>query len=137
MRTLAPPAMLLALLAGCSQTPKAVERAPVESARVAAPQPQDDPACGLAAYPFPRSYEQMLADAPAGKRRPVTEIRTRSAIGPEGNVTHLRFMNLSSLDAVNRAAYDAVRKWRYTPAVVNGERVAVCSEGTITIDLSY
>jgi outer membrane biosynthesis protein TonB len=139
---------MLAALAGCKQTPprrveavkRSVAAAPappkVEAPKVESTARSDEAgACaGLDAYPFPRSYEQVLADAPPGARKRTGMVRAEMVIGADGNITHLRFTRLSSLDSVNRYAFESVKKWHYEPTVLNGERVAVCSMVDINID---
>jgi outer membrane biosynthesis protein TonB len=55
-------------------------------------------------------------------------------IDADGNITHLRFTRLSSLDSVNKQAFESVKKWHYEPTVLNGERVSVCSTVDVTVD---
>src|SRR6266850_1322290 len=38
---------------------------------------------------------------------------------PDGNITHLRFLRLSSLDSVNKYAFDFVTRQKYKPTVLN------------------
>ena len=126
--------VVLAVLASCKQAPlKRVEtvKQNVAAARpvpaVAAPKGQADPCAGLDAYPATRSYEQALADAPRDSRKRIVSPQLRIVIDADGNITHLRFTRLSSLDSVNRQAFESVKKWRYEPTVLNGERVSVCT----------
>jgi outer membrane biosynthesis protein TonB len=55
-------------------------------------------------------------------------------IGADGNITSFRFTRLSRLDSENRSAFEAAKKWRYKPTVLNGERVPVCSILSFNID---
>jgi outer membrane biosynthesis protein TonB len=133
--------VVLAVLAGCStrapqkkvetlqQNVGAVRSSPV----VEAPKAQAD-ACGLEAYPFPRSYEQALADAAQDRQKRRVSPQLRMVIDADGNITHLRFTRLSSLDSVNKQAFESVKKWHYEPTVLNGERVSVCSTVDVTVD---
>lgn len=86
---------------------------------------------GLDAYPWPRSYEQAIADAPRGVRKVARSAEAQMIIGPDGKITHFRFTRLSSLESVNRRAFEFVAKQPYKPTVLNGERVAVCT----TVDI--
>jgi outer membrane biosynthesis protein TonB len=120
-----------------AQAPAKVEPPKVEPPKVDATARAADVggACpGLEAYPLPRSNEQMLADAPPGARKPTGLLRAQMAIDADGNITHLRFTQLSSLDSVNRKVFESVKKWHYKPTVLNGERVSVCSMVDINID---
>ena len=56
---------------------------------------------------------------------------------PDGNITHLRFLRLSSLDSVNKYAFDFVTRQKYKPTVLNGQRVAVCGTMSINVDFSF
>ena len=110
----------LAMFAGCKQTPrKRVEAVKQSVAAAPAPAKVEPPkvdstartdeagACpALDAYPLPRSYEQILADAPRGARKPTGALEAQLAIDADGNITHLRFTRLSSLDSVNRYAVE-------------------------------
>jgi hypothetical protein len=138
--------VVLAMLAGCKQAPrKRVEtvKQSVAAARpapaVEAPKAQDDACPGLDAYPMPRSYEQMLADAPRGARKrtgmmEAGSLQAQMTIDADGKITHLRFTRLSSLDSVNRYAFEFVKKQHYKPTVLNGKRVSVCSTMSINVD---
>ena len=116
-------------------TPSAVQSTP-SPARVAPSTANAGPhyPCGLEAYPLPRSYKQVLADAPQAVRKPTGSLQANLAIDASGSITHLRFMRLSSLDSVNRAALQAVTSWRFKPTVLDGKAVAVCSVTDINID---
>ncbi|MGD0013643.1 MAG: energy transducer TonB [Bryobacteraceae bacterium] len=61
------------------------------------------------------------------------------AIDPEGRVTHLRVLRLaypeaSNADAINGQAVDSIKRWHYSPTIVAGKPVAVCSDVAVTID---
>lgn len=55
-------------------------------------------------------------------------------IDPTGRVDHLRVVR--SVPPLDAAALDAVRQWRYTPSVLNGEPVAVLMTVTVRFTLS-
>jgi hypothetical protein len=92
-----------------------------------------DSSCGLEAYPWPRPYERAMADAPRGSRRSVAQVNAEMAIDSNGNITHLRFTRLSSLDSVNRSVFGDLKKQHYKPTVLNGERVSVCSTANVLV----
>jgi hypothetical protein len=93
-----------------------------------------DSSCdGLEAYPWPRSYQQAIADARRGVRKPTAHIQAEMIIDPNGNITHLRFTRLSSLDNLNRLAYDDLKKRHYKPTVLDGEQICVYS----TVDIGF
>ena len=54
-------------------------------------------------------------------------------IGPTGTVTDARVMRQNPL--LDAAAVDAVRKWRYTPTLLNGAAVPVIMTVTLNFDL--
>lgn len=52
-------------------------------------------------------------------------------LGPDGKITHFRFTHLSSLDSVNKGAYEFLKKQHFKPVVVDGKRVSVCTTDTV------
>ncbi|HLK68823.1 MAG TPA: hypothetical protein VKU19_35575 [Bryobacteraceae bacterium] len=78
-----------------------------------------------------------MHDIPPSARKRTTMVTTEAAIDGDGNLTHLRFTSLSTLDVVNRAAFRLVTQQHYRPTVSEGKRVPVCSTGTVNVDLSY
>ena len=58
-------------------------------------------------------------------------IRLRAIIGKDGAISGLRVM--SGKCSLSKSAYDAVRKWRYSPTTLKGEPVEVDT----TIDVIY
>ena len=55
-------------------------------------------------------------------------------LDPRGRVDHLRVVKSEPL--LDGAALDAVRQWRYTPSVLNGQPVAVLMTVTVRFTLS-
>lgn len=55
-------------------------------------------------------------------------------VDPTGRVGHLRVVR--SIPLLDAAALDAVRQWRYTPSVLNGQPVAVLMSVTVRFMLS-
>jgi periplasmic protein TonB len=55
-------------------------------------------------------------------------------VNPAGRVDHLRVV--ASVPLLDAAALDAVRQWRYTPSVLNGQPVAVLMTVTVRFTLS-
>jgi hypothetical protein len=95
---------------------------------------KSDSTCQLEAYPFPRSFEQVMADAPRDTRKPSGLLEANLIVDADGNITNLRFTRLSTLDSVNEAAYKFVTKQRYKPTGLHGERVAVCTTVSVNVD---
>jgi len=135
--------VIFAILVGCREIPQQHGEAKLTvggtraSVHPVVPESPGAPplsACGLEAYPFPRPYEQILADAVQGPRKPTGSLHVKMLIDATGTVTHLRFLNLSSIDSVNKAALKAITRWHYKPTVFHGERVSVCSVTDVNID---
>jgi hypothetical protein len=146
VRTTAAAIACLAVLAGCKQEahpPKAEKVAVVSPPPVIETPKESDPAfsgecAGLEAYPWPRSYRQILADAPRGARNDRFTPAAVFVIGPDGNVTHLRFLHLSTLDSVNQSLIAFVKRQHYKPTVLDGKRVAICSTcSTMSINVDF
>jgi hypothetical protein len=95
---------------------------------------EPDICAGLNAYPLPRTFEQILADAPKEARKPTGLLEARMIVDSDGKITHLRFIRLSSVDAVNKRAFDFVKKQHYKPSVVEGKQVSVCTTMSINVD---
>jgi periplasmic protein TonB len=55
-------------------------------------------------------------------------------VDPAGRVDHLRVV--TSVPLLDTAALDAVRRWRYTPSVLNGQPIAVLMTVTVRFTLS-
>jgi hypothetical protein len=83
---------------------------------------------------MPRTFKQILADAPKEARKPTGALEARMIVNPDGKITHLRFIRLSSLDSVNKGAFDFVTKQHYKPTVVEGQQVSVCTTMSINVD---
>jgi hypothetical protein len=95
---------------------------------------EHDICAGIDAYPLPRTYEQILADAPKETRKPTGLLEARMIVDSDGKITHLRFIRLSSVDTVNKRAFDFVTKQQYKPTVVEGKQVSVCATMSINVD---
>ncbi|HTS25822.1 MAG TPA: energy transducer TonB [Bryobacteraceae bacterium] len=121
---------------------KAVAPASVEPRQEAQSSPMkaeavlDAECAGLEAYPWPRSYEQIVADAPPGSRKNTGMLEARIVIGPDGKISHLRFLRLSTSDSVNREVIARIRGWHYKPAVVDRKAVSVCSILSVNVDFT-
>jgi len=97
--------------------------------------------CGLADYPVARSTQEVIADAARTKGpSPNSTMRARLAIDSTGRITHLRVLRLaysgaSGAGRINAQAVDAIKTWRYPPAVADGKPAATCRDVTVTVDL--
>jgi len=128
---------LVTAFAGCRQAPKPRVVVQTETTAATAAKADSQLVCeGLEAYPMPRTYRQILADAPRGSRKNTTVLEAKLAIDPAGNISHLRFVRLSTADSINQYAIENLRRQHYKPAIFEGNPVAVCSTVTINVDLS-
>jgi TonB family protein len=99
----------------------------------AAPESVLRPGEGGVGYP-----ECVRCEDPAGKPEARTagfegRVLLKAVITPEGNAVNIRVMNGAPEDAMSRAAVDAVRKWKFKPALFNGKPVPV----EVTIEVNF
>lgn len=138
-------AVTFAVFAGCRKAPvpesvspptkaapQIVNTAPVENSS------SED--CGLTAYPMSRSNKEILADVPRETNRPNSAMLAKLAINQDGKVTHLRVLHLAHPNApnwreINESALDSIRRWHWKPTLYQGKRVAVCTDGSVIVDL--
>ena len=59
-------------------------------------------------------------------------VTIKASISPSGEPVNLQVISLGIDSRLSQAALDAVRQWRYSPALLNGEPVAVDTE--ISVD---
>jgi len=140
----------IAILVGCHAAPQPESRQPpaagttvqtVKSSQSNITPDVDD--CGLTAYPASRSTQEILTAVPQPAVRPQNSMMfAKVAIDPEGRVTHLRVLRLAYpevskalRDTINAQAIDSIKRSRYTPTIIAGKPVAVCSDLGVTIDL--
>jgi hypothetical protein len=139
--------IMIVALAGCQEAPRPqshiAAKAAVEEIRTTpkaiAPEVDDD--CGLRGYPVSRSTEEIVADGlQKGARSKEYGMLVKVAIDSKGNITHLRvlrpaFPDASNTTAINSQVIDSMKKRHYSPTVVGGKAVAVCSDVSVTVDL--
>ena len=140
----------IAILAGCQAAPQPESRPPpadgttaqtVKSSQSNITPDVDD--CGLTAYPASRSTKEILTAVPEPAVRSQNSMMfAKVVIDPEGRVTHLRLLRLAYpeapkplRDTINAQAIDSIRRSHYTPTIVAGKLVAVCSDLVVTIDM--
>ncbi len=140
------PALTLAitLVTGCRRTPAP---APVSLSIKAAPQILTAPVenssikeCGLGACPASRSNQEIVADAPNGKKAPSPNMFIKLAIDEGRRITHIRVLGLAHSNAlnwkgINETALDSVRRFHYRPAMYEGKPVVVCGDASVIVDL--
>lgn len=94
------------------------------------------PAAGVAGGPMPRLVH---APAPAYPRAALRsgaggEVLIRIDVGPDGVPASLELLRSSRNRDLDRAAMQAVRQWRFEPAVRNGVPVAASVQQRVTFD---
>jgi periplasmic protein TonB len=85
-----------------------------------------------AGMPMPRKLVDRAAEYPVAARAHQIDgsVILDIVIDRQGRVTVARVTK--SIPALDQAAIDAVREWRFAPSFVNGEAVAVAT--TVTVD---
>jgi len=112
--------------------PRLVEAAPPVTP--AAPPPAEAPTVSEPSQPRP-----MAGNAPprypsrALRRGDSGTVLVRAAIGPDGVPTSVEVADGSGSRLLDRAAVDAVRRWRFHPAVLNGQPTV----GTVVVPISF
>ena len=108
--------------AATEEAPRVVEEAPpAPAAPPAAPEPPasaaPDRAPVLVSSPSPRYPAQ------AWRRREAGTVLVRVDVGPDGVPTSTSLVQSSRSRSLDKAALDAVRRWRFEPALANGRPV--------------
>lgn len=88
----------------------------------AAPRPEPAPAVGAStpARPLPGATPAPRYPVSALRRGEGGEVLVRAEVGPDGVVTSVSLARPSGNRALDRAALDAVRRWRFEPARRDG-----------------
>ncbi|HEY0660613.1 MAG TPA: TonB family protein [Lysobacter sp.] len=115
--------------------PRLVETAPPPPPPMpAAPVQQPRPAPSAASQPEPTSTPAPKYPAQALRRRESGTVMVRAEIGPDGVPTSINVVTSSGSRALDRAAADAVRRWRFRPAMANGQPTVGSVQVPITFD---
>ena len=77
--------------------------------------------------PAPRYPQRAL------RRRETGTVRVQVEVGPDGVPTDVSVSESSNSRELDRAALDAVRKWRFSPAVRDGQAVA----GSVVVPIEF
>lgn len=85
----------------------------------------------------PRAIEAEKPDYPAGARERGNEgtVRLQMLVNRGGRVESVRIIESSGHTALDKAAEKAVRSWRFSPALQNGEPIAAWVTVPIVFDL--
>ncbi|MFT4255675.1 MAG: TonB family protein [Pseudoxanthomonas sp.] len=107
----------------------AIPAAPVPTAPIASP--------GNSSLPTPIAAQSPSPQYPASamRRGDTGTVLLRVAVDANGNATHVDFVQRSGSRVLDRAAQDAVRQWRFTPAQRDGQPMAASVDIPISFDL--
>jgi len=116
------------------EPPRGVE-APVAPVAPASPPPPPAPPAAIAdsAMPQPLSSPAPRYPREAQRRGESGTVLLRVHVGPDGRPYSVDLVQGSGSRALDRAASDAVRRWRFRPAVRNGQAVA----GTVQVPITF
>lgn len=104
--------------------PRAVDPAPTETeVPPEAGEDSADAAVRIDPQPDPEVCPQPAYPIPAMRRGMQGVVTLLVAVDVEGKVTQVRLLESSGHGILDRAAQDAVAKWRFTPATEGGEAV--------------
>ena len=95
--------------------------------------------CGLEGFPVSRPIGQMLADASRTVTGEDSKMMARVEVDAGGKITHLKVLRLAypdakNTEAINTRGVDAIKGWRYTPTLMHGQPVIVCSDVIVALD---
>lgn len=114
--------------------PRLVETEPPPAAP-AAPLPTEVPATSEPTQPRPIAGRNAPPQYPsrALRRGESGTVLVRAAIGPDGVPTSVEVADGSGSRLLDRAAVDAVRRWRFHPAMLDGQPTV----GTVVVPISF
>ena len=117
-----------------AERPQVVEQAPPPLPPAAPPPPQA-PQSALAgrANPVPVSSPAPRYPADAARRRESGTVLVRVDVGPDGVPTSTSIVQSSRSRSLDKAALDAVRRWRFQPAVVDGHPTV----GSVVVPIEF
>ena len=118
-----------------SEKPRLVETAPSPIPTQVAPAPKPMPASTPSSDPKPIPGKSPAPRYPsqALRRGESGTVTVRVDIGADGVPNQVDVANSSGSRQLDRAAMDAVRRWRFTPAMRQGEAVA----GTVVVPITF
>ena len=107
-----------------SQLPRIIEpaRPPMPATPPAAsPAPRAPAMAGNIATPVPLSRPPPVYPREALRRGVGGTVRVKATVAPDGSVERMEVAETSGNRFLDRAAMEAVRRWRFTPAMRNGQ----------------
>lgn len=115
------------------EQPRLVETAPHAPPPPVATTPQPRPAPTAVTQPEPITTPAPNYPAQALRRRESGTALVRAEIGPDGVPTSIDIVDGTGSRALDRAAVDAVRRWRFRPAMANGQPTV----GSIQVPITF
>lgn len=115
-----------------AQRPRIIERAPAPMS-APPPQPSENAQATAATDPIPLSSPAPRYPPSALRRRETGTVRVRVDVGPDGVPTATSVVESSQSRDLDRAAVDAVRRWRFRPAQANGHPTV----GSVVVPISF
>lgn len=112
----------------------AAEARQKKAAEAAKPRKPGKPAAPRVTEPKPIASASTQPDYPrdAQRRGQSGRVLLRVDVAPDGSIANIDFVQRSGTPELDRAAMNAVRKWRFTPARSDGK--AVASSVNVPID---
>jgi len=110
-----------------------VETAPPPTPPQAAPMPPPRPMSTAVTQPEPISSPAPRYPPQALRRHETGTVLVRVEIGPDGVPTSISVADSSGSRLLDRAATDAVRRWRFRPAMAGGRPTA----GSVQIPITF
>jgi protein TonB len=120
---------------GPGNEPRIIQTPPAPVAPVAPPSPPPAIPAAIAdnAVPQPLSSPAPRYPREAQRRGETGTVLLRVHVGPDGKPYSVDLVQGSGSRSLDRAASDAVRRWRFRPAVREGQAVA----GTIQVPITF
>lgn len=118
--------------AASEETPKIVERTPPQPPP-AVPPPRQPPAAAASASPVPIQMPPPRYPAQAARRGVGGTVRVRAEVGADGVPTSVAVVEGSGTRELDRAALEAVRRWRFAPGQVDGRPVP----GSVVVPIEF
>lgn len=115
-----------------AERPRIIERTPPPAA-APAPRPEAAPPAVADATPVPISSPAPRYPRAALRRRQTGTVQVRVDVGPDGVPTSTSIVASSNSRDLDRAAVEAVRRWRFRPAQSDGHPVA----GSVVVPISF
>lgn len=116
------------------ERPQIMEQAPPPPPPMAPPAPRaPEPALAAQGDPVPVSSPAPRYPAEAMRRRESGTVLVRVDVGPDGVPTSTSLVQSSRSRSLDKAALDAVRRWRFRPAVVDGRPTV----GSVVVPIEF